>query len=113
MEHVEEKENETTENNVFHEPHFNDNDNHFVPPSLSILQQQSQSIAADHRRRKIAPCKRLFEECNIVHYAMICAEQVENDSKSATYTKTVASVDHEKWISAMQEEMQSLEKNGT
>jgi hypothetical protein len=38
---------------------------------------------------------------------------VENDSKYATYTKAVAFVDREKWISAMQKEMQSLEENGT
>jgi hypothetical protein len=44
---------------------------------------------------------------------MSCAEQVENDTEPATYTEVVASVDYKKWISAMQEEMQSLDKNGT
>jgi hypothetical protein len=44
---------------------------------------------------------------------MSSAEQVENDAKPATYTEAIASVDREKWISAMQEEMQLLEKNGT
>jgi hypothetical protein len=38
---------------------------------------------------------------------------VENDAEPTTYTEAIASVDHEKWISAMQEEMQSLDKNGT
>jgi hypothetical protein len=38
---------------------------------------------------------------------------MENDAKLATYTEAIASVDREKWISAMQEEMQSLKKNGT
>jgi hypothetical protein len=37
---------------------------------------------------------------------------VENDVERATYTEAVPSVDREKWIYAMQEEMQSLEKNG-
>jgi hypothetical protein len=37
VEHVEEKEKETAKNNdVDHEPHFDDNDNHFVPPSPPI-----------------------------------------------------------------------------
>ena len=36
-----------------------------------------------------------------------------HDAKPATYTEAVASVEREKWIGAMQEEMQSLEKNGT
>jgi hypothetical protein len=42
-----------------------------------------------------------------------CAEQVEHDAKPATYTKAIALVDKEKWLGAMQEEIQSLEKNGT
>ncbi|KAK1632438.1 hypothetical protein QYE76_006753 [Lolium multiflorum] len=40
-------------------------------------------------------------------------EMVEHDTEPATYTEAVASVDRVKWISAMQEEMQSLDKNGT
>jgi hypothetical protein len=76
------------------------------------LQQQSHSIAADRPRRTIAPSKHLIEECNIVYYAMSCAKQVENDVERATYTEVVPSVDREKWIYAMQEEMQLLEKNG-
>jgi hypothetical protein len=44
---------------------------------------------------------------------MSCAEYVENDSEPATYTEAAASADHKKWISAMQEEIQSLVKNGT
>jgi hypothetical protein len=42
-----------------------------------------------------------------------CAEQVEHDAELATYTEAIASVDKEKWLGAMQEEMKSLEKNGT
>jgi hypothetical protein len=38
---------------------------------------------------------------------------VENDAKLVTYTEAIASIDREKWISAMQEEMQSLNKNST
>ncbi|KAK1661307.1 hypothetical protein QYE76_049466 [Lolium multiflorum] len=38
---------------------------------------------------------------------------VEHDTEPATYTEAVASVDRMKWISAMEEEMQSLDKNGT
>jgi hypothetical protein len=42
-----------------------------------------------------------------------CAEQVEHDAEPATYTETIASVDKVKWLGVMQEEIQSLEKNGT
>ena len=38
---------------------------------------------------------------------------MEHDAEPATYTEAVASVERENWIVAMQEEMQSLEKNGT
>jgi hypothetical protein len=68
VEHVEEKENNTAENNdVDHEPEFDDTDNHFVPPSPPVLQQHSHFIAADCPRRAIAPRKRLIEECNIIY----------------------------------------------
>ncbi|CAD6252655.1 unnamed protein product [Miscanthus lutarioriparius] len=40
-------------------------------------------------------------------------KKVENIHEPATYTEVVVSGDCEKWISAIQEEMQSLEKNGT
>jgi hypothetical protein len=61
VEHVEEKENDTAENNdIYHEPKFDDTDNLFVPPSPPVSQQQSHSITANRPRRNIAPRKRLF-----------------------------------------------------
>ena len=38
---------------------------------------------------------------------------MEHHTEPATYAGAVASVDRMKWILAMQEEMQSLDKNGT
>lgn len=38
---------------------------------------------------------------------------MEHDSEPATYNETVVSGNRVKWLSAMQEEMQSLEKNDT
>ncbi|KAK1647886.1 hypothetical protein QYE76_065691 [Lolium multiflorum] len=102
VEHVEEKENDAAEN-----------DNTVVQHSPPVLQQTNSSIAADRPRRNKGPRPRLIEECNLVHHALSCAEQVEHDTEPATYTEAVASVDRVKWISAMQEEMQSLDKNGT
>jgi len=49
----------------------------------------------------------------MVHYAFSFAGQVENIHEPATYTEAVVSGDREKWISAMQVEMLSLEENGT
>ncbi|KAK1693742.1 hypothetical protein QYE76_010439 [Lolium multiflorum] len=102
VEHVEEKENNVAEI-----------DNIVVQHSPPVLQQTNSSIVADRPRRNKGPRPRLIEECNLVHHALSCSEQVEHDTKPATYTEAVASVDRVKWVSAMQEEMQSLDKNGT
>uniref|UniRef100_A0ACD5Y480 Uncharacterized protein n=1 Tax=Avena sativa TaxID=4498 RepID=A0ACD5Y480_AVESA len=104
----------TVDNNaVVDDTHEENIDDDVVQHSPTVLQQPQESIAADRPRRNIVPPRRLIEECNLVHYAFSCAEQVENDSEPATYNEAIASVDREKWVSAMQEEMQSLEKNGT
>ncbi|KAK1670770.1 hypothetical protein QYE76_058929 [Lolium multiflorum] len=104
VEHAKENENVVPETN---------NDDNDVPPSPPFVQRQGRSIAADRPKRNITPPTRLIQECDIVVYALSCAEQVEHDIEPATYTEAIASVDKEKWVGAMQEEMQSLEKNGT
>ncbi|CAD6236154.1 unnamed protein product [Miscanthus lutarioriparius] len=81
--------------------------------SPAILQPQNQSTTDHKTKRSCGPRPRLIEECDIVHYAFSCAEQVENINEPATYTEAVVSGDREKWISAMQEEIQSLKKNDT
>ncbi|KAK1644155.1 hypothetical protein QYE76_061960 [Lolium multiflorum] len=102
VEHVEEKENDVAEN-----------DNIVVQHSPPVLQQTNSSVAADRPGRNKGPRPRLIEECNLVHHALSCVEQVEHDTEPATYAEAVASVDRMKWLSAMQEEMQSPNKNGT
>ncbi|KAK1631846.1 hypothetical protein QYE76_006161 [Lolium multiflorum] len=77
------------------------------------IEQTNSSTAADRPRRNKGSHPRLIEECNLVHHALSCAEHVEHDTEPATYVEAVASVDRVKWIAAMQEEMQSLDKNGT
>ena len=86
-------------------------DEEIVQTSPPVLQQPS--IAADRPRRNIVPPNRLIEECDVVYFALSCAEQVEHEAEPATYTEAIASVDRDKWIGVMHEEMQSLEKNGT
>jgi len=103
VEHVDDQETKIVDNNV----------HDIVQHSPPVLQPQNQSIANHRTKRNCGPRPRLIEECDIVHYAFSCAEQVENIHEPATYTEVVVSGDREKWISAMQEEMQSLEKNGT
>ena len=70
----------------------------------SVLQQEEDldvSIALHRLKRSCGPPNRLIEECNLIHYALSCAEQVEDASEPATYTEAIHSVDKEKWISAM------------
>jgi hypothetical protein len=56
--------------------------------------------------------RRLIEECNM-GFALSCAEQVDCSAEPSTYTEAIVFDDREKWVVVMQEEMQSLEKNGT
>jgi hypothetical protein len=62
------------------------NDNIDVQRLAHILQQTNNSIDADRPRQNKGPRPRLIQECNIIHYALSCVEQVENDSEPATYT---------------------------
>ena len=79
-----------------------DNNVHdIVQHSPPILQPQNQSIADRITKRSCGPLPRLIEECDIVHNAFSCAEQVENIHEPATYTEAVVSGDREKWIFAM------------
>lgn len=84
-----------------------------IQHSSPDLQQDEQPIALRREKRSCGAPKRLIEECNMTYYALSCAEQVENNYEPNTYSEAIASDDRAKWISAMQEEMQSLEKNCT
>ncbi|KAK1613221.1 hypothetical protein QYE76_036894 [Lolium multiflorum] len=68
------KENE----NVVPETNNDDND---VPPSPPIVQRQGRSIAADRPKRNIATPTRLIQECDIIDYALSCAEQESRDQR--------------------------------
>ena len=78
-----------------------------------VLQQNDQPIALRKSKRSCRPPVHYIEECNMTYYTLSCAEQVDKTHEPATYSEAVDYGDSEKWISAMQEEIQSLEKNGT
>ena len=92
-----------------------DDDAHDVvqqtPPVLQL--EEDLPIAKRKSKRSCGPPKRLIEECNLSYYALSCAEQVDNCHEPATYTEAFRCGDRENWISAMHEEMHSLEKNST
>jgi hypothetical protein len=78
----------------------------------SPILHPTQPTTVDRPVRIRKPVRRLIEECNI-SFALSCAEEVDCSAKPSTYTEAMVSGDHEKWMVAMQEEMQLLEKNGT
>jgi hypothetical protein len=48
-----------------------------------------------------------------VAFALAVAEEVDNVQEPLNYSEAILSTDSEKWMGAMHEEMESLDKNGT
>jgi hypothetical protein len=85
-----------------------------VQHSPPVLQSEDDlPIAIRKSKRGCGRPRRLIEECNMTYYALSCAEQVDSSYEPTRYTEATACGDREKWIAAMQEDMQSLEKNCT
>jgi hypothetical protein len=78
----------------------------------SPILQPTQPMAVDRSVRIQKPVRRLIEGCNI-NFALSCAKEVDCSVELPTYTEAIIFGDREKWVVAMQEEMQSLEKNGS
>ncbi|KAL1564721.1 Integrase catalytic domain-containing protein [Salvia divinorum] len=82
---------------ITHEPDDNNLDNYL--------------LARDRKRRQITPPSR-YSDNNMVYYALTVAEDLESSGPNS-YREAMEDADKEKWILAMQEEIQSLMKNGT
>ena len=70
------------------------------------------SVTVDRTRRQPKPVRRLIEECNIA-YALSVAEEIEGNAEPSTYSEAISSINSNNWVIAMNDEMESLEKNGT
>jgi beta-mannanase len=55
----------------------------------------------------------LIEEANIVAYALSVADEIEGNAEPSSYSDVIISGDCNKWMTAMHDEMESLENNGT
>ena len=55
----------------------------------------------------------LIKECNIVSFALSVAEEIEGNAEPSSYSEAIISGYSNKWMTAMHDEMESLEKNGT
>ena len=83
VELLDDQENEVVGNNV------PDIVQHSPPVSQPVLQQEEDldlPIALPRSKRSYGPPNHLIEECNLIHYPLSCAEQVEDSSEAATYT---------------------------
>ena len=66
---------ETLDNDVvFEDTHDENISDDNVQHSPIVLQQPHDSIVADRPRHNKRPRPHLIEECNLVHYALSCAE---------------------------------------
>ncbi|KAG8490261.1 hypothetical protein CXB51_016079 [Gossypium anomalum] len=63
-------------------------------------------------RREIKPPKK-YAEADIVAYALNVAEDIDVNQEPSNYSEAISCEDSEKWMFAMQEEMESLYKNKT
>jgi hypothetical protein len=80
-----------------------DNESHddvqHLPPILQL--DEDLPIATCNSKRGCGRPHRLIEECNMIYYALSCAEQVDSSYEPATYFEAIACSDREKWIATM------------
>ncbi|KAG8492401.1 hypothetical protein CXB51_009724 [Gossypium anomalum] len=80
-------------------------------PNLS-LKDSSNKENQSRTRREIKPPKK-YAEADLVAYALNVAEDIDANQEPSNYSEAVSCEDSEKWMFAMQEEMESLHKNRT
>ncbi|KAG8482828.1 hypothetical protein CXB51_024043 [Gossypium anomalum] len=77
-----------------------------------VASSPQYSIAKNRTRREIKPPKK-YAEADLVTYALNVAEDIDANQEPSNYSEAVSCEDSEKWMFAMQEEMESLHKNRT
>src|SRR5438105_12062786 len=109
--HTPENENIAVQNAPIAENSEVDVDSTIVEHSSPVVQPPQHSIAINRPRRTINPPNRFIEECNIASYALSVAEEIESNVEPSNYAEAITFADCKSWMTAMQEEMQSLENN--
>ncbi|KAG8499626.1 hypothetical protein CXB51_006086 [Gossypium anomalum] len=77
-----------------------------------VASSPQYSIAKNRTKREIKPPKK-YAEADLVAYALNVAEDVDANQEPSNYSEAISCEDSEKWMFAMQEEMESLHKNKT
>ncbi|KAG8501668.1 hypothetical protein CXB51_004714 [Gossypium anomalum] len=80
-------------------------------PNLSLKDSSKKKIKS-RTRREIKPPKK-YAEADLVAYALNVAEDIDANQEPSNYSEAISCEDSEKWMFAMQEEMESLHKNKT
>jgi hypothetical protein len=78
----------------------------------SLPDDHAQSLIEGQTTRQIVWPVWLIEECNIA-FTLTVAEEVDSAHEPLNHSKAILSTDSKKWMGAMHEEMESLEKNDT
>ncbi|KAG8488067.1 hypothetical protein CXB51_018276 [Gossypium anomalum] len=77
-----------------------------------VASSPQYSIAKNRTKREIKPLKKYAED-DLVAYALNVAEDIDANQEPSNYSEAISCEDSEKWMFAMQEEMESLHKNKT
>ncbi|KAG8486650.1 hypothetical protein CXB51_020037 [Gossypium anomalum] len=77
-----------------------------------VASSPQYSIAKNRTKREIKPPKK-YAEADLVAYALNVAEDIDANQEPSNYSEAISCEDSEKWMFAMQEEMESLHKNKT
>ncbi|KAG8477584.1 hypothetical protein CXB51_031066 [Gossypium anomalum] len=83
-------------------------------PYCMFFDNRSLSVAIEKRlhkrtKREIKPPKK-YAEADLVAFALNVAEDIDTNQEPSNYSEASSSEDSEKWMFAMQEEMESLHK---
>jgi len=73
----------------------------------------AHSIARDYPRKEIRRLARYNDDEGLIAYALSAVEELPEGVEPSTYTKVISCLSSPNWILAMQEEMESLQKNRT
>ncbi|KAG8499473.1 hypothetical protein CXB51_005963 [Gossypium anomalum] len=77
-----------------------------------VASSPQYSIAKNKTRRETKPPKK-YAEADLVAYALNVAKDINANQEPSNYSEAVSCEDSEKWMFAMQKEMESLHKNRT
>ncbi|KAG8474438.1 hypothetical protein CXB51_034087 [Gossypium anomalum] len=77
-----------------------------------VASSPQYSIAKNRTRRQIKPPKK-YVEADLAAYVLNVAKYIDANQEPSNYFEAVSCEDSEKWMFAMQEEMESLHKNRT